>query len=310
MNYVVGDVHGCFDDLNMLLDKIETKDPDPVIYFVGDFIDRGPKVPEVMKWVAENISMDGKYRSVRGNHDWEAYEWYYNQYIPWVKSGRNGSIPKTYYDFDERVLQDFGDEPERIRPFMDTVEHQMDFNKKIDVVSAGGVPVTYRLCHAGHSYDDSMSIEEQRGMNLYYRNYWGNHGDEIVIHGHTPTIVMDYQLRVPLDENRPGLIGYHQNDINVDGGCCFFTGNTGYPCMLCAICLETFEEIYPYTVEERIKEGVRIDVERQIKSIFGGIEGLTPENLEEELFSSRLTEFREIKENQYRREMMESLGLR
>ena len=50
------------------------------------------------------------------------------------------------------------------------------------------------------------------------------------------------------------MIGYMQNDINVDGGC--FVGKNDsrklpYPCMLCAICLETLEEIYSRTLEEQ-----------------------------------------------------------
>lgn len=50
------------------------------------------------------------------------------------------------------------------------------------------------------------------------------------------------------------MIGYMRNDINVDGGC--FVGKNDsrklpYPCMLCAICLETLEEIYPRTLEEQ-----------------------------------------------------------
>ncbi len=50
------------------------------------------------------------------------------------------------------------------------------------------------------------------------------------------------------------MIGYLRNDKNVDGGC--FIGKNDsrklpYPCMLCAICLETLEEIYPRTLEEQ-----------------------------------------------------------
>ena len=69
MHYVIGDVHGCYDELMRLLQKIEEKDNDAIIYFVGDLIDRGPKVWEVLNWAMEHITPDGKYRSVRGNHE-------------------------------------------------------------------------------------------------------------------------------------------------------------------------------------------------------------------------------------------------
>jgi hypothetical protein len=71
-----------------------------------------------------------------------------------------------------------------------------------------------------------------------------------VIHGHTPTIDDGFILRGNGDD-APGMIGYRANAIDVDGGCCYLDSWWEEPCMLCAICLETLEEIYPYTVEER-----------------------------------------------------------
>ena len=40
MHYVIGDVHGCYDELMRLLQKIEEKDNDAIIYFVGAYIIR------------------------------------------------------------------------------------------------------------------------------------------------------------------------------------------------------------------------------------------------------------------------------
>ena len=44
MHYVIGDIHGCYQDMMALLNKIESQDQDAQIIFVGDFIDRGPDV--------------------------------------------------------------------------------------------------------------------------------------------------------------------------------------------------------------------------------------------------------------------------
>lgn len=49
-------------------------------------------------------------------------------------------------------------------------------------------------------------------------------------------------------------LSYRHNDINVDGGCCFRRNVSEYPCMLCAICLETLEEFYSHTLEDRFME--------------------------------------------------------
>lgn len=54
MHYAIGDVHGCYDELMALLKTIEERDADARYIFVGDFIDRGPKVWETLMWAMDN----------------------------------------------------------------------------------------------------------------------------------------------------------------------------------------------------------------------------------------------------------------
>ncbi len=61
---VVGDIHGCFDELEELLDKVELKDSDRVVS-VGDLISKGPKSREVL----DLFMSDKRFSSVIGNHD-------------------------------------------------------------------------------------------------------------------------------------------------------------------------------------------------------------------------------------------------
>lgn len=73
--YVIGDIHGCLDDLNNLLGKIDIENPDTQIIFVGDYIDRGPKIVEVVQKVK---SLEEKYGGdkvvcLMGNHDYEYF---------------------------------------------------------------------------------------------------------------------------------------------------------------------------------------------------------------------------------------------
>jgi hypothetical protein len=244
MNYVIGDVHGCFTELNILLNKIEGRDQDAIFHFVGDWIDRGPNVPETMEWVAKNITLDGKYRSVKGNHDVEAVEWFNNEYIPWLENekSKGAHIPETYYDFYKQVNEHFHNDLSKIRPYIETVTERMPYSEVVDVVSAGGVPVRYRICHAWHMSDHALKVQghDEHYVNLYYRQcYWGYPEDDaILIHGHTPTIDEGYNLRNK-SEDDPGLICYRLNSINVDGGCVFFPYFHRYPCMLSAICLDS-----------------------------------------------------------------------
>jgi len=61
---VVGDIHGCFDELEELLDKVSLKSSDRIVS-VGDLISKGPKNREVLQL----FMSDDRFSSVIGNHD-------------------------------------------------------------------------------------------------------------------------------------------------------------------------------------------------------------------------------------------------
>lgn len=305
MHYVIGDVHGCFKELKLLLNKIESKDPDAIIYFVGDWVDRGDQVADVMQWVVDNITTTGKYRSVRGNHDQEAMDWYNAYFLPWTKEEHDpyDSLPETYYDFASVVDDCFNRNPEALKPFFDKVRSEMPYNRAVEITTAGGVTVTYRICHAWHRKDESKLFD----TNLYERNYWGYYvDDEIIVHGHTPTVAESYRLRGRWDEDRPGMIGYRHNDINVDGGCCFHKGFPNYPCMLCGICLETLEEIYPYSIEDRLMEGARHQVEN---FMMAAMKDIPFEEKVQAIYENSLESYMNKRSNSFRQELLERLGL-
>jgi diadenosine tetraphosphatase ApaH/serine/threonine PP2A family protein phosphatase len=61
---VVGDIHGCYDELISLLEVVGLGADDRVVA-VGDLITKGPKSREVL----ELFRTDGRFLSVLGNHD-------------------------------------------------------------------------------------------------------------------------------------------------------------------------------------------------------------------------------------------------
>ncbi len=61
---VVGDIHGCYDELIALLEKVDVRDHDRVVS-VGDLIAKGPKSREVLQLFMTDV----RFTTVIGNHD-------------------------------------------------------------------------------------------------------------------------------------------------------------------------------------------------------------------------------------------------
>ena len=60
---VIGDVHGHYDGLMLLLEALAPSSDDRV-YFLGDLIDRGPKSAQVLEFVKQS-----SYQTLLGNHE-------------------------------------------------------------------------------------------------------------------------------------------------------------------------------------------------------------------------------------------------
>ena len=84
---IIGDVHGCADELEVLLDRlgyqldwdsdrgVRVTPPDGrMIVFVGDLVDRGPRTPDVLRIVMSMVEA-GTALCVQGNHDKKLMRW-------------------------------------------------------------------------------------------------------------------------------------------------------------------------------------------------------------------------------------------
>ena len=265
MHYVVGDIHGSYEDMQLMINKINSQDPEAVIIFVGDFVDRGNDVPLVLDWCMKNIHENGKnllnsnkYQSVRGNHEDMIIDWYYQDFRPWwfgegfTEDDPPGPenyiyMPATHYDFSKRAVEMGIATPDKLAPYIRFFE-SLPYNKTVEVRG-----LRYRIVHAFYDPDMEEDSEEQNYLNIWGRREGNYANDDIIVHGHTPTAIDEYILNDRAN-TKPGMVSYRRNDINVDGGCVFGgKADSEYPLMLCAICLETLREIYPYSIPERFK---------------------------------------------------------
>jgi serine/threonine protein phosphatase 1 len=63
-DFVVGDIHGCFERLQYELDAIGFNGARDRLFSVGDLVDRGPSSEECVDWIAKPW-----FHAVRGNHE-------------------------------------------------------------------------------------------------------------------------------------------------------------------------------------------------------------------------------------------------
>ncbi|OOF43321.1 bis(5'-nucleosyl)-tetraphosphatase (symmetrical) [Rodentibacter rarus] len=64
--YFVGDLQGCFDELQLLLDRVQFNPTQDKLYLVGDLVARGDKSLECLRFVK---SLGNAAQTVLGNHD-------------------------------------------------------------------------------------------------------------------------------------------------------------------------------------------------------------------------------------------------
>lgn len=134
---VIGDVHGCFDELQSLLKACRYSPQTDRLVFVGDLVNKGPKSLQVVRFVRDSRSL-----CVRGNHDDAALSAYYH----YVSSGRVSESAKYSY------VEQF--KPEDVE-FLEQLPYSLSLpnHGNIIVVHAGLVP--------------DVELEDQKLKDLY-----------------------------------------------------------------------------------------------------------------------------------------------
>jgi len=209
---IIGDVHGCFDELVELLAMLGyAAQPGGAwqhsggrkMVFVGDLVDRGPKIPEVVRLVMES-GKAGCALCVPGNHD-----------VKFMRKIRGKDVPITHgladsltqfeaYEKDYRgfsmVAAEFID---------DLVSHYVLDDGKL-VVAHAGMKETMQGRGSGAVrefalYGETTGETDEFGLPVRYNWAAEYRGQAAVVYGHTP---------VPEPE-------WLNRTINIDTGCVF-----------------------------------------------------------------------------------------
>ena len=158
-SYVIGDVQGCFDELMLLLDKINFDSNNDELIFAGDLINRGPKSLEVLEFCLENKK---SIEVVLGNHDiYLLYLIHQNkknyQLAPILES-------KNRKKFFRWLIE---------KPLM--LERQNNKNEKF-IISHAGIPHIWDLEDARKLNEEYLKAIKKNPGGVF-RNMWGDHPD-------------------------------------------------------------------------------------------------------------------------------------
>ncbi len=238
--YAVGDIHGQYDELMKIMDAMSPTSEDTVV-FLGDYIDRGPKSPEVLEQLIKWKQEFPHWQFLFGNHEQLFLDYHmqnglrFGQYC-WLQNGgdvtRDSYKPAQLSDYEKAIFQ-----------FEMPKEH-VDFIVGLDLwyetedyffVHGGIIPE--EPIDASKDYPDTMLWARDGFINSDWN--WGKK----IIFGHTPAYRKEW-----------GKIGYpivKENKIGLDGAVCppgnhallaaNLTDNTCYRVQTNSLKLQTFD---------------------------------------------------------------------
>jgi protein phosphatase len=209
---VIGDVHGCFDELLELMAvlgyQVDRQDaaftvapPDGrKLVFVGDLVDRGPATPDVLR-LAMMMVKAGQAFCVPGNHD-----------IKLVKALKGRDVQLTHGLAES--LQQLEQEPAEFRTqalkFLDDLVSHYVFDDGKLVVAHAGLRESMQGRGSGKVrdfalYGETTGETDEFGLPVRYNWSMDYRGKALVVYGHTPVVE-------PLWLN---------GTVNIDTGCVF-----------------------------------------------------------------------------------------
>ncbi len=193
--FIIGDIHGCFKELEHLLKKAEYNPKTHRLILVGDLINKGPYSLKVLKWAFEN-----QIESVIGNHELK--------FIHLIE--QNLPLPPSF----QKIKDEMGDQLENWIQYLKkwpTYIEEDDFM----VVHAGLVPGEHpsqsdieNLVHIRH-WDQISCQRVSQKIGKPWHEFYKN--KKLVIYGHW------------------ARQGFHQkeNVIGLDSGCVYGNQLTG-----------------------------------------------------------------------------------
>jgi protein phosphatase len=199
---IIGDIHGCFDELMELLEKlgyeIRNNDNGDSIYhpdgrkliILGDYVDRGPKIAETLRFIM-NISKGGNVFCLPGNHDMKLMR---------ALSGKNVTVNHGL----EESLRQLADEPQQVKDdtvkFLDSLVSHYVFDDGRLVAAHAGMKEEMQGRGSGRVrefalYGETTGETDEYGLPVRYNWAADYRGKAMVVYGHTPVMEPEWLNR-------------------------------------------------------------------------------------------------------------------
>ena len=213
---IVGDVHGCFDELAELLAELGYTVADSArgdglrytvtppagrrLVFLGDLVDRGPRVPDVLKLVMAAVA-DGVALCVPGNHDMKLMR---------ALSGKNVQVTHGLDRSLAQLAAETAEFRDAVGRFIDSLVSHYVFDDGRLVVAHAGLVEGMQGRGSGKVrefclYGETTGETDEFGLPMRFNWAAEYRGKAAVVYGHTP---------VPEPQ-------WLNNTINIDTGCVF-----------------------------------------------------------------------------------------
>ncbi len=213
---IIGDIHGCADELIELLQKLGYRvvltgagdDRRALVapplgrraFFAGDLVDRGPNSPDVLRIVMGMVA-DGSALCIAGNHDIALLRWLEGRQVH-LRHGLDLTVAQLAPE--AAAFRD------RIRAFIAGLKGHLWVDGGRLAVAHAGVqePMIGRSSgkvRAFSLYGDTESKTAADGLPVRYHWALDYRGETAVVYGHTPVAEVDWV----------------NNTLCIDTGCCF-----------------------------------------------------------------------------------------
>jgi serine/threonine protein phosphatase 1 len=200
MVWVISDIHGMYDQLVMLLRKIDLNDQ---VIFLGDYIDRGPDSKKVLDLLIA-LKQDRNYIFLMDNHEDMMLDYFdkTNKYMEgiWFYNGSSSTLKSFNYNVGKEYL-DF------IRDLLLYYELEIKGQK-------------YLYVHAGVKPGKSLNHQDKHDL-LWIRDEFllmkEQYYDYTIIHGHTPTQFINGEDKIFIKKGINNKI----ISVDIDTGCVY-----------------------------------------------------------------------------------------